>query len=504
MRLRPTLRSAAVVCAVALAACGGGSSADSSTADAPAGRAAGRVPGGDWLRFNFDAQRSGVGPADTGITATNVRTLQQRRVHLDGTVDSSPIELHAVRVGGRSRDVIVVTTTYGRTIALDARTGRRLWEFVPRDIGGYEGSSQITNTTPIADPKRRFVYAASPDGRIHKLILATGREVRSGRWPARVTLDATHEKLAAALNMTGDSIVATTGGYVGDAPPYQGHVLMIDRDTGRVTHVWNSLCSDRHLMIVPSSCPASDSAIWARSGAVIEPGTGRILVATGNAPFNGSTNWGDSVLELAPDASRLLQNWTPRNQAQLNSSDADLGSTAPAILPATSGLRLAVQGGKAGVLDLLDLDRLNGAGGASGRTGGELQELAAPGSGQVFTAPAVWTQGDRTLVFVADGSGTAAYALHGGARPRLSVAAQNATPGTSPVVAGGLLYVYDPVVGAVNVYEPTHLRRLASLPAAAGHWNSPIVVGGRVIVPEGNANDHARSGTLDIFHLPGR
>jgi outer membrane protein assembly factor BamB len=504
MNFRRPVRGAALVCAVVLAACGGGSGADPSSADGPAGVATGPVPGGDWLRFDFDAQRSGVGPATTGITSANVRTLRQRRVHLDGTVDSSPIELHAVRVRGRRRDVIVVTTTYGRTIAIDAGSGRRLWEFVPRDIGAYEGSAQITNTTPIADPNRRFVYAASPDGLIRKLVLANGHEVRSGHWPARVTLDATHEKLASALNMTGNSVVATTGGYVGDAPPYQGHVVMIDRNTGRITHVWNSLCANRHRLITPSTCPASDSAIWARAGAVIEPGTGRILVATGNAPFNGSTNWGDSVLELAPDGSRLLQNWTPHNETQLNSSDTDLGSTAPAILPTTSGRRLAVQGGKAGVLDLLDLDRLNGSGGASARTGGQLQELPAPGSGQVFTAPAVWTQGGKTLVFVADGSGTAAYQLHGGARPRLSVAAQNSTPGNSPVLAGGLLYVYDPVGGTVNVYEPTHLRHVASLPAATGHWNSPIVVGGRVILPEGNANDHARSGTLDIFHLPGR
>ena len=133
---------------------------------------------------------------------------------------------------------------------------------------------------------------------------------------------------------------------------------MIDRASGHIFHVWNSLCSNRHRLIVPSTCPASDSAIWARSGAVIEPGTGRILVATGNAPFNGTTNWGDSVLELSPDAGRLLHNWTPANQAQLNSSDTDLGSTAPALLPPTSGLRLAVQGGKEGNLALLNLDRL--------------------------------------------------------------------------------------------------------------------------------------------------
>jgi hypothetical protein len=237
---------------------------------------------------------------------------------------------------------------------------------------------------------------------------------------------------------------------------------------------------------------------------VIEPGTGRILVATGNAPFNGSTNWGDSVLELSPDAGRLLQNWTPRNQAQLNATDTDVGSTAPAVLPATSGLRLAVQGGKQGVLDLLNLDRLNGAGGASGRTGGELQQLPTPGSSQLFSAPAVWTHGSRTLVFIADGAGTAAYLLHGGPRPRLTIAAQNGTPGTSPVIAGGLLYVYDELGATINVYDPSRLRRLISLPAASGHWNSPIVVGGRVIEPEGDANAHASSGRLDIYHLPGR
>jgi len=88
--------------------------------------------------------------------------------------------------------------------------------------------------------------------------------------------------------------------------------------------------------------------------------------------------------------------------------------------------------------------------------------------------------------------------------PRLRLATHNATPGTSPVLAGGLLYVFDEIDGTVDVYEPTGLRRLASLPAATGHWNSPIVIAGRLIVPEGNGNAHATSGTLDIYHLPGK
>lgn len=492
-------------CALLVGACGGNSAAggEAVMAAGTSGAVPAKIPGGDWTRFDFDAQRSGVGPAHTGITARNVGRLRRRVVRIDGTADSSAIELHAVRVGRRAHDVFILTTTYGRTIALDAGTGHKLWEYVPGDIHRYEGSSQITNATPVADPGRRYVFAASPDGRIHKIAVATGREVRAAHWPARVTFDATHEKIASALNISGNSIVVTTGGYIGDAPPYQGHVAMIDRSSGRITAVWNSLCSNRHHLIdPPRSCPASDSAIWAREGAVIEPGTNRILVATGNAPFNGSTNWGDSVLELSPDARHLLHNWTPRNQAQLNGGDGDIGSTAPAVLPRFHRLRLAVQGGKDGDLRLLNLGRLNGTTGGPGRRlGGELQNISAPGRTDVFTAPAVWTHKGRIYVFVATNNGTAAYVL--GRHARLSVAWRNGTGGTSPVIAGGLLYVYDPG-GRLNVRVPTTGRLLASFPAGSGHWNSPIVVGGRVALPIGNANDHATRGVVNIYYLPRR
>ena len=488
---------------LALAGCGAHAVIDASAVPSAATLARVHIPAGDWTRFDYDAQRSGVGPGDTGLDRHNVGALRLRRVRLPGTVDSSAVELHGVVVGGRRRDVAIMTTTYGKTLAVDPGTGRLLWVFTPHDIRAYQGSAQITTATPVIDPDRRSVYAAAPDGRIYKLSVADGREVHSGFWPVSITYDATHEKVAAALNISGSSVVVTTGGYIGDAPPYQGHVVMINRRFGQITGEWNSLCSDRHALFVPRTCPASDAAIWAREGAVIEPGTGRILVATGNAPFNGSTDWGDSVLELSPDGRQLLHNWTPTNQAHLNSSDTDVGSTAPAVLPPYHGRRLAVQGGKAGVLDLLDLGRLDGTtGGAGPRTGGQVFETQSPGSDQVFTAPAVWSHGGRTWVFVGDGSGTWAYVLTGGAAaPRLSVAWRSGNGGTSPVIAGGLLYVYDPG-GALDIYLPTTGRRLVSLPAGGGHWNSPIVVGGRVILPVGNANDHSTSGTLDIFHLP--
>lgn len=466
--------------------------------------AAARIPAGDWARFGDNAQATGVGPADTGITASNVGRLTLRSVHIDGVADSAAIELHADRVGHRRPDLVVVTTSYGRTIGIDAGTGGRLWEFAPSGVDSTPGNPQVTTASPVADPDRRFIYSASPNGVIHKLSAATGRAV----WSRAVTFDPVHEKIASALNISGPWVVVATGGYFGDAPPYDGHVLLIDRTTGRIAHVWNTECSNRHALIRAGSCSVTnargDNAIWGRPGAVLEPRSGRILVATGNGPFNGRTSWGDSVLELSRNATRLLHHWTPPNQAQLSASDSDLGSSSPAQLPVFHGRHLIIQGGKDGRLHLLDLRRLNGTtGGAGPRVGGELSETAAPGGGAVVPQPAVWSHGGRVYVFAATNSGTAAYRLVDARHPHLGVVWQNGTPGTSPVLAGGLLYVYNPG-GGIAIRQPLSGALLRTLPTPSGHWNSPIVVGGRIIEPTGNYHNSASSSTVDIWHLPGR
>ena len=76
---------------------------------------------------------------------------------------------------------------------------------------------------------------------------------------------------------------------------------------------------------------------------------------------------------------------------------------------------------------------------------------------------------------------------------------QNGTAGASPVLAGGLLYVYEPQGAGVRVYRPGSPRPIATLPGSPGHWNSPIVVDGHVIVPVGDANEHETRGTVEIF-----
>jgi hypothetical protein len=499
MRARALALAGLAVATALLGACGSAVSgqvptptAQAAAIPAPAAAAARLL---DWPAFGLDPVRSSATDLSTGITAANIAHLRRRTVSLPGTVDSSPIYLHGVSVAGATRDVILVTTTYGRTLALDAGSGRILWVFTPPGYHRVAGSPQITTASPVADPSRLYVYAASPDGLIHKLALSDGHEAPG--WPASVTRDATHEKLAASLNIDGPDVLAATGGYFGDAPPYQGHVVAIDRANGRVRAVFNTLCANRRHLIQPSSCGSSDSAILSRAGAVVEPGGGRILVSTGNGPWNGSSDFGDSVVELNFPGLSRRQAYTPTDQAQLNAGDTDLGSSGPA--PIGSGL--AIVAGKDGVLRLLSLARLDGHAPGPGREhlGGELQALATPGGGELFSAPAVWRHGGHTTVFIADEAGTAAYVLRGG---RLARAWQNSNAGTSPVVAGGLLYVYDQSRGGIAVYNPGSPRPIARLGGSPGHWNSPIVVDGHIVEPEGNANDHALSGTLDIFTAP--
>ena len=75
--------------------------------------------------------------------------------------------------------------------------------------------------------------------------------------------------------------------------------------------------------------------------------------------------------------------------------------------------------------------------------------------------------------------------------------------GTSPVVAGNLLYVGGR--RRRQRLRPTSGRRVAQLPSGDVHWQSPIVADGRVAVAEGNANDHVTTGVLDIYSaLPAR
>jgi outer membrane protein assembly factor BamB len=441
----------------------------------------------DWPTFGSNIARTSASLAPTRITAANVGALQRQQATIDGVVDASLIYLGGVQVNGSSHDTFFGTTSYGRTFAMDANDGKVLWTFVPAGFDPAAAPRQITNSTPTADPDRQFIYAASSDGKIEKLAIADGKLV----WNTAITRFPRREKIASPLSYFQGHVIAATGGYIGDAPPYQGHVAVLDASNGQLLHVWNSLCSNRHELLDPSSCPATQSAIWGRAGVVIDSATGDLFVATGNGPWDGKTSWGDTVIELDSDATDMKGNYAPMNAEELARRDLDLGSTSPVLL----GGGYVAQGGKDAKIRVLSLASIKGT---APHRGGEVQVVPTPSGAQLLTAPAVLKTGNTTWMFAADRGATAAWTFAGG---MLKDAWKNRSGGTSPIVAGGLLFIYDPAGNGLRVYEPETGHLVTTLPAGHGHWNSPIVVDGRIALPEGNANLQrgGAQGIIDIW-----
>jgi hypothetical protein len=463
----------------------------------------------DWLQFNGDAAHSGNNTAESVISAQNVGTLQRLfQVALPATADGAPVVLTGVATASGVRDLVFVSTKAGHVLALDARTGATVWSHQngPGTCRINNGTSTCyTTSSPAVDAGRQFVYSYGLEGRVHKYAVGTGAEVTTGGWPELATTKPFDEKESPPLVFATDATGATylyvaNGGYPGDGGDYQGHVTTINLADGS-QRVWNALCSDQavHFVYRPGTpdCAAVQGAVWARSAVVYDARTGRIYAATGNADFNPAAHdWGDTVFALNPNGTGLngnpLDAWTPANYQALQNADADLGSTAPAILPGsgTKHPHLAAQSGKDQNLRLLDLDNLSGQGGP-GHTGGELFTMAVPQGGQVLTAPAVWVNpaDGVTWLFVANGNGIAGLTLtlDASGNPSLTTRWRGAGGGFSPLVANGVVYYAG--TGHLRALNPTTGALLYDDTTFGGvHWESPVVANGVVYVPDEGAH----------------
>jgi hypothetical protein len=441
----------------------------------------------DWPTFGGSNARTNANMAATKITAANVGSMVRQQVTISAPIDAGLIYLKGVKVNGASHDVFFGTTNVGRTVAIDANDGKVLWEYASPGFdeaaaatGAPAGSrglivKQITNSTPVADANRHFIYAASADGKVTKISIADGKAV----WSTAVTRMPNLEKLDSPLSFVHGNVLVPTAGYVGDTPPYQGHIAVLDAKTGALRKVWNSLCSDRAELLEPASCPQAQSAIWGRAGIVVVPGTGNLLFATGNGPWDGKTAWGDAVIMLDPSATKMLGNWTTTNNEELNKKDQDVGSTSPVLL----GDGYFAQGGKDGTLRLLDVKVIEGA---TPHQGGELQVVEVPGKAQLLSASATARIGGTTYLFASNGrGGTTAWTF--GSDHQLKEAWKSKIGGNTPFYAGGLLYIYDPArTGAkLHVFDAVSGNSVADLDSGGGHWNSAIVVDNRIAMPEG-------------------
>ncbi len=436
---------------------------------------------------------------------------------LDANADSAPIFVTGVRVGKATDNLVVLVAGNNQsdcdpsnavpratTYAFNAANGRLLWK------RSTTGAGRCTTAGPAASGA--WIYSPGLDGKVHKYSAATGVEYTKAGWPMPFTLMPDVEKASSALRISGKYLYVTTSGFIGDGGHYEGHVLTVNL-ANNTAHVFNSLCSNIHHLLndKPGSkwyCPDVQSGMFGRGQATVDPVNGDVYVSTGNGPWNGKTNWGDSVLKLTPNGARLVDAFTPKNQAYLNDNDLDLGSTGPGLLPSVQmkgrTYQLATQAGKgpAGTsgpvaIYLLNRDNLSGKA-APGHLGGYLQVVHSPRGHEVLTAPAVWKSAAGTVwVYYANNSGLEGFSVRTSSGTHPTLIKRWAISGrfTTPVVSGNLLFVAQD--GAIESLNTTTGAAMWSSASGSGgtigpiHWEYPLVADHMVFMTDENGRVYA-------------
>jgi len=236
------------------------------------------------------------------------------------------------------------------------------------------------------------------------------------------------------------------------------------------------------------------ASIWQSGRGMAADETGRLYAVTGNGDFDGSQNFGETVLALWPDLS--VSDWfVPDGWSDLNDNDRDLGTSGVGLVPGTNFL---ITGSKDGRLFLLDRTSLGNF--ATGDTQIP-QEFPAIGHFGIFTF-AVWQRDADSLVYVQGGSDVIkAYSLAATGfvtTPLTSGSVSTGTPyqgmaissnGSDPATA--ILWVSSPddTVHAYSAVDLTkELWNSAMVPdrdtlGSFAKFASPTVSNGRVYVP---------------------
>jgi hypothetical protein len=224
-----------------------------------------------------------------------------------------------------------------------------------------------------------------PDVYIHRTeldpyVLGTGNGASTVNDQSRVYFNAQWQMNRPGLVLLDGEIYAAFGSHA-DNGPYHGWLLAFDAQTLEVTRVFNT---------TPNGGLAG---IWQSGGIPVVDAAGYIYVNTGNGSFDGGKdaggatiglngqgfpvggNYGNCFLKLARDPAstidaqningwglKVVDYFCPFNTQNLNTTDSDLGSGGPIVLPDEVGSathpRLLIGAGKEGKIYLLDRDQM--------------------------------------------------------------------------------------------------------------------------------------------------
>ena len=518
------------------------------------------------LMQHNDISRSGANTTESILTPANVTSTTFGRLFaypVDGRLYAQPLYKPGITINtgaaqGTTHNVVFAATENDSVYAFDAdsnagSTGGLLWQvsLIDAGHGAAAGEKVVPNGdvstgdivpiigitgTGVIDPSTNTLYVVAKSTnatdttfyqRLHAIDITTGLEkfggpvLLSGSVPGSgngssggvLNWDPKWENNRASLLLL-NGIVYIAFAAHGDNGPWHGWVMGYNATSLAQTGIW---CTSPN---------GIGSGVWmsgAGLAADVPSGTpfGRMFVATGNGdyttngkPYTNATDYGDSIvrLDLTNGVPTVSDEFTPYDQASLNSSDSDTASGGVLLLPDqsnTTHTHELVQVGKDGNIHLVDRE---GLGGYNTANDSNIVNEIGGQTGGLWSMPAYW---NGNVYFWGNGNNLKAFSLANGAlslTPTSTSSVNSGFPGATPAISANgtndgivwavrtdaynsngaaILYAFD----ATNVTTPLYTSTQNTTLGAAVKFVVPTITNGKVYV--GDASE------LNVFGLIG-
>ena len=380
----------------------------------------------EWLTWGYDPERSGWNRAEKTLNTKNVSRLRNvwttqlstpTELNTLSTV-TAPVIASGVSTAQGAKDILYIHGRDDTLFALDIVSGNILWQktFINPVKATKPPDWQCSNTpqaTPTIDKARNLIFVISNDGNLRALNLADGAEMMT---PTEFVSPFAR---AWSLNLI-DNVVYTTSGRAcaevvnEDSPMYAAAMSgLIRRGSGPLKDASAVSAMDVKNLKNPRATyfftsGARPAAPWGR-GALARGPRGTVILETSNGRHDPAAgDFSESILRLAPQATRLMDSFTPTNYAHNLAKDLS-GSASPVVFN-FAGKTLVAASQKESVLRILDAEKLGGDNHmtplwASPRLGNDAETGTDPGRG-------VW--GAITTYLTPDGRRFLYLPMHGG------------------------------------------------------------------------------------------
>jgi uncharacterized repeat protein (TIGR03806 family) len=515
------------------------------------------------LTFHNDNTRQGANTNETFLTPSNVNVTNFGKLFtyaVDGYVYSQPLIVTNLNIANKGvRNVVFVATEHDTVYAFDADSngdanGGLLWQ-TNLGIAAISPSSEYGtryhaqgNTdlvpeegatgTPVIDPVSGTIYldaftrevvagvSTNYFHRIHALNITNGNEqpyspvVVSASVPGRgvsgngsvVNFLAIQHLQRPALTLAGGILYVCYGSH-GDTDPYHGWIIGYNpTNLVKLTNYIFNTTPNATTAVFGGN--AGEGALWMGGNGLCVDTNTNLYFEVANGSFSANTNggdYGDSFMRLSTTNGLTVADYfTPYNQAAMQSSDTDLGSGGPVLLPDSVGSvahpHLIVGAGKEGKIYLVDRDNMghyNGTDGVNGTDSQIVQSISgAIGGGGSYAVPAYF---NNRIFYTGKTDNVRAFIITNGV---IVTTPQSISPTSlgaftgSPVVSAngtnnGIVWATDPGAylssgpAVLHAYNATNLalelynssQNLArDNPGGAVKMTAPTVAGGKVYV----------------------